>query len=210
MSGALPCRRLYLMCLRAVGILCICAMNFIGAVAQPAMVDGKIFNPYRAGHFRPHRGIYYSLFVSPVLTIDPLGFGEKSTYGISLGSQIRLWESKTPENILSGFKFKGLYTAAGYEYYPQQYDKIYASLWLRIHAFIPLCGKFDYIYATGYGLKGISYRFCAGVEFRKVSLFLCGEYYFYQLLGPHPNSESPYTNAGEIMAIIPVFTRKEK
>ena len=182
------------------------------AYAQNSIsVDGKEFTRYRPKYFSPHRGIFYSIFLSPVVTVDPLGFGGKSTYGMSLGSQIRLWESKTPENLLTGIKIRGFYTAFGHEYYPQQYSKTYASLWLRFKAFIPLAGKIDYIYASGYGLKGLTIRYCAGFEVKKITIFVCGESWFYYALGGrHPNFETPYTNAGEIMAVIPVFTRKEK
>ena len=174
-------------------------------------VDGKAFTRYSRKYFKPHRGIFYSLYLSPLVTVDPLGLGGKSTYGISLGSQFRLWESKTPENLLTGLKVKGFYTAVGYEFYPKQYDKVYASLWLRFKAFIPLDGKIDYIYAYGYGLKGLTIRYCVGFEVKRITIFVCGEFYFFQALGGlHPNFETPYTNAGEIMAVIPVFTRKEK
>lgn len=184
----------------------------ITATAQGTTIDGKEFESYRAGHFKPHRGLFYQLYLSPVVTVDPLGISGKSTYGISLGSRINLWESKTPDKKLSGLKMKGFYFAGGYEYYPQQYDKIYGSLWLRIKTFMPIAAKADLIYATGYGLQGITYRFCVGFEVKSISIFFCGEISgsFYKYLGPHPNTESPYGNAGSILAIIPVFTRKEK
>lgn len=174
-------------------------------------VGGKVFQRYRPKYFSPHRGLFYSIYVSPVITIDPLGFGGKSALGVSLGSKFRLWESKTPENLLTGIKIRGFYTAFGYEYYPRQYSKSYASLWMRIKAFIPLAGKADLIYASGYGLRGISTRYCVGFEVKSITIFLCGEFYFYHALGStHPNFESPYTNAGEIMAVIPLINRKEK
>jgi hypothetical protein len=190
---------------------CLVFYGFFLAAQQNVTVDGQNFNRYNRRYFSPHRGLFYTIYVSPVLTVDPLGFGGKSTYGIALGSRIRLWESKTPDNSFTGLKIAGLYTALAYEYYPKQYDKIYASLWLRVKSFIPLAGRADYIYAKGYGLSGISYRFGVGTEVKGISLFVCGEYYFSHALGgPHPNSESPYTNAGEILAVIPIFTRKEK
>ncbi len=192
----------------AVCILFICSPT----AAQKTTIDGKEFQPYSASHFKPHRGLFYQIYLSPVVTVDPLGISGSSTYGISLGSRINLWESKTPDKKLSGLKMKGFYLAGGYEYYPQQYDKIYTSLWLRIKTFMPLAAKADLIYATGYGLQGITYRFCVGFEVKTISLFFCGEISgsFYKYLGPHPNTESPYGNAGSILAVIPVFTRKEK
>lgn len=192
-------------------LMCFILANSV-LTAQTITIDGKKFQPYRASHFRPHRGIFYQLYVSPVVTVDPLGISGPSTYGIALGSRINLWESRTPDRKLSGLKMKGFYLAGGYEYYPQQYDMIYGSLWLRIKTFMPIAAKADLIYATGYGLRGITYRFCVGFEVRTVSIFFCGSISgsFYNLLGPHPNTESPYGNAGSILAIIPVFTRKEK
>ena len=193
----------------------LCSAFVIGAFDAGAQntisVDGKEFTSYKPKYFTSHRGIFYSVYLSPVLTVDPLGLGGKSTYGLSIGSQISLWENKTPDNVLTGLKIKGLYTALGYEYYPRQYDKAYASLWIRIKAFIPLAGKIDYIYAYGYGLQGITTRYCVGFEVKKITIFLCGEIWFKHLLGgPHPNFETPYSNHGEIMAVIPVFSRKEK
>jgi hypothetical protein len=184
----------------------------IDASGQKTTIDGKEFESYRAGHFRPHRGLFYQFYVSPVITVDPLGLGGMSTYGMSLGARINVWESKTPDKKFSGLKMKGFYLAGGYEYYPQQYDKIYGSFWLRIKTFMPITAKVDMIYATGYGLQGFSSRFCFGFEVKKISIFLCGETYrAYQAgLGYHPNSETPYANAGSIMAIIPIYTRKEK
>ena len=194
-----------------ISLLCFILSN-TATSAQKTNIDGKEFQPYRASHFRPHRGLFYQLYVSPVVTVDPLGISGPSTYGIALGSRINLWESKMPDKKLSGLKMKGLYLAAGYEYYPQQYDMIYGSLWLRIKTFMPIAAKADLIYATGYGLKGITYRFCVGFEVKTISIFFCGSISgsFYNYLGPHPNTESPYGNAGSILAIIPVFTRKVK
>jgi hypothetical protein len=194
-----------------VSVICI-FMVCTAAVAQKTTIDGKEFQSYNASHFKPHRGIFYQFYVSPVITVDPLGLGGLSTYGVSLGSRINLWESKTPDKKLSGLKMKGFYLAGGYEYYPQQYDKIYGSLWLRIKTFMPIAAKLDMIYATGNGLQGLSTRFCFGFEVKKISIFLCGETYkaYYPGLGYHPNSETPYANAGSILAIVPIFTRKEK
>lgn len=183
-----------------------------GVSAQKTTIDGKEFESYRAGRFKPHRGIFYQFYVSPVITVDPLGLGGMSTYGVSLGSRINLWESKTPDKKFSGLKMKGIYLAGGYEYYPQQYDKIYGSLWFRIKTFMPIAAKLDMIYATGNGLQGFSSRFCFGFEVKKISIFLCGETYraYDPVLGYHPNTETQYANAGSILAIIPILTRKEK
>ena len=174
-------------------------------------VDGKEFVKARPAYFKPHRGLFYSVYISPVVTVDPLAFGGKSTFGASLGSKFNLWESKTPESPLTGLKIRGFYTAIGYEYYPKQYDKAYASIWMRCKAIIPLSAKADAIYATGYGLKGFSARYCVGFEVGVVTIFLCGEVWYSKALeGPHPVTRSPYTNAGEIMAVVPLWTRKEK
>lgn len=196
------------------GLLVVMCIVLAGtaASAQKTNIDGKEFQPYRAGHFKPHRGLFYQFYVSPVITVDPLGLGGMSTYGVSLGTRLNVWESKTPDKKFSGLKMKGFYLAGGYEYYPQQYDKIYGSLWLRIKTFMPITAKIDMIYATGYGLQGFSTRFCFGFEVKKISIFLCGETYraYQAAFGYHPNTESPYVNAGSIMAIIPIYTRREK
>jgi hypothetical protein len=173
--------------------------------------DGQGFVKYKRNYFSPHRGLFYSFYVSPVLTVDPLGIGGRSTYAIALGTQIRIWESKSADKSLTGLKLKGFYTAFGYEYYPKQIDKVYASLWIRFKTFMPLTGKIDAIYAYGNGRKGMAARTCVGFELKKISIFVCGETTgFRSFFGPHPYSDSPYTNVGEILAIIPVFTRVEK
>ena len=173
--------------------------------------DGKEFTKYNRKYFSPHRGLFYSFYVSPVLTVDPLGLGGKSTYGIALGTQIRIWENKSADRSLTGLKLKGFYTALGYEYYPRQIDKLYSSLWIRIKTFMPLTGKIDFVYAYGNGRKGLASRVCVGFEVKNISIFFCGETTgFISVFGPHPYSDSPYTNAGEVLAIIPVFSRGEK
>ena len=69
----------------------------------------------------------------------------------------------------------------------------------------------DFIYGYGYGMKGVSARLCIGFEVKSVSVFVCGEYFKYYSFGSwHPNLESPYTNSGEIMVLIPFLTRKDK
>jgi len=173
--------------------------------------DEKGFTKYNRNSFSPHRGLFYSFYVSPVLTVDPLGIGGRSTYAIALGTQVRIWESKSADKSLTGLKLKGFYTAFGYEYYPKQIDKVYASLWIRFKTFMPLTGKIDAIYAYGNGRKGLASRVCVGFELKKISIFACGETTgFTSFFGPHPYADSPYTNVGEILAIIPVFTRVEK
>jgi len=174
-------------------------------------LEGKEFTKYNRNYFSPHRGLFYSFYVSPVLTVDPLGLGGKSTYAISLGTQIRVWENKSPDKSLTGLKLKGFYTAFGYEYYPRQIDKVYTSLWIRIKTFMPLTGKIDVVYAYGNSRKGLASRYCVGFELKKISIFFCGEITgFTKVFGPHPYWDSPYTNVGEILAVIPVFTRVEK
>jgi len=175
-------------------------------------VDGKSYTKYKPAYFKPHRGLFYTLFLSPVVTVDPLQLGGKSTYGISLGSRIRIWESYSANNNWGGLKLKGIYTAVGYEYYPQQYSKTYLSMWARFQNFLPIAFKGDLIYARGYGLQGLSSRWGIGFEVKSISVFLCGETYTYHSpeLGYHPNTKSPYTNAGAILVIIPIYDRKEK
>jgi len=175
-------------------------------------IDGKTYTAYSASNFKPHRGLFYSLYFSPVLTVDPLGFGGTSTYGLGLGARINIWESKTPPGKLSGLKLTGFYGAVAYEYYPQQYDKSYTSLWLRLKTIIPLAARADLVYSRGYGLQGISYRYCVGIEVKRVTLFFCGETGgpWVTNLGPHPRTESPYANSGSILLIIPVYERKDR
>lgn len=192
------------------GVTILCGA--IGCKAQTTSVDGKEFTQYNAGHFKPHRGLFYNVFVSPVYTVDPLGFGGASTFGLGLGTRINLWESKTPSSKYTGLKIMGLYTALGFEYYPEQYNKMHLSLWLRIKALIPLAARGDIIYARGYGLQGINYRYCFGFEIKRVTVFLCGETGgpFFVDLGKSPKTVSPYANSGAIMLIIPILQRKDK
>ena len=116
---------------------------FIMGVAngQFKTLDGKIFKSYKAGYFKPKRGFQYNLFLSPVLTVDPLGIGGKSTYGLGAGTRINLWESKAADNILQGLRIKGLYMGLGYEFYPQQSDNLYATIWLRVKTFMPITAR---------------------------------------------------------------------
>lgn len=175
-------------------------------------VDGKSYTAYSASHFKPHRGIFYTLYASPVVTVDPLGFGGTSTYGLGAGVRLNIWESKTPPGKLSGLKMTGFYGAVAYEYYPKQYDKSYASLWLRLKTIIPLAARADLVYSRGYGLQGISYRYSVGIEIRRITLFFSGETGgpWFSDLGRHPRTESPYSNSGSILLVIPVFSRKDQ
>lgn len=175
-------------------------------------MDGKTYTAYKASHFKPHRGMFYTLYAAPVVTVDPLGFGGTSTYGLALGARINLWESKTPPGKYSGLKVTGFYTGLAYEYYPQQYDKAFASLWLRIKTIIPLAARADLVYSSGYGLKGVSYRYCFGFEVKRITVFFSGETGgpWFQDLGPPPSTESPYANAGAIMLLIPIYERRDK
>ena len=179
------------------------ALVFAETNAQKKSIDGKDFSPYKPGDFKPKNGLYYSLYVSPVLTIDPLGLGGKSTYALSVGARINLWESKTPDTKAQ--KVKGWYVGGGYEYYPQQFDMVYFSIWLRVKTFFPLVGKIDAIYAYDGLHSGMMSRYCIGVEIKKISLFLSGT--SYALSEEHPKSYSEYTTAGSIILIIPIYTR---
>jgi hypothetical protein len=181
--------------------------------AQSKSIDGKEFTSYKASYFKPHRGIFYSIYFTPVYTVDPLGFGKKSTYGFGLGTRISLWESKTPASKLSGLKITGIYTGVGFEIYPQQHSKFPLSMWIRVRTIVPLVARADMIYDRGNGLQGISYRYCFGFEIRKVCIFACGETtgpFSYVFGGSHPTAESTYTNAGSILVTIPFFERREK
>ena len=176
--------------------LCAAAMLVLLAThgqAQTKNLDGQEYKKYSPTYFKPHRGLFYNIYFSPVVTVDPLGFGGKSTYGLGLGTRFNLWESKTPANKYSGLKVSGMYLAFAYEYYPQQYNKTYGSLWIRIKALIPLATRWDIIYATGYGLQGVNYRYCVGFELKSISVFLCGETFgfFPVKFGQHPRELSP-------------------
>ena len=197
---------------RACLLTCVTLIVFSASAQNSTEVDGKTFTRYQPKFFKPHRGIFYTLFVSPVVTVDPLQLGGKSTYALAVGSRFRIWESYTANNKFGGLKLKGIYTAVAYEYYPQQYSKTYVSMWARVQNFLPIAFKADLIYARGYGLQGITSRWGIGVEVKNISFFLCGELYTARspVLGLHPNAETPYTNAGEILAIIPIYNRKEK
>jgi len=179
---------------------------------QTRNLDGQEYKKYSSSYFKPHRGLFYNIYFSPVYTVDPLGFGGKSTYGLGLGTRVNLWESKTPASKYSGLKVTGLYMALAYEYYPQQYNKTSTSFWLRVKALIPLAARMDILYCSGYGLQGVNYRYCFGFEVKSVSVFLCGEVtgYFPIKFGQSPKEVSPYANAGAILLTVPFYTRKQK
>ena len=193
-------------------LICTLFLTIHSYAQNSTEVDGKTFTRYQSKYFRPHRGVFYTLFVSPVVTVDPLDLGGKPAYAISLGSRFRIWESYAANNKLGGLKLKGIYTAIGHEYYPQQYNKTYFSMWVRIQNFLPIAFKGDLIYAQGYGLRGLSSRWGIGIELKNITVFLCGETYkvYSPEMGYHPNVKSPYTNAGEFLVIIPIYSRKEK
>ena len=192
-------------------ILCVLAFSFIPngspSSAQGVSIDGKDYKPYKARYFKPKKAIQYNVFLSPVLTVDPLGLGGKSTYGIGAGSRINLWESKSSDNSLQGLKIKGFYTALGYELFPQQSDNAYASLWLRVSTFMPLTARIDYVYSYGNGLRGMSTRYCVGFEVKNISLLLAGTTtrFISARFGDHPYLDSPYSNVGSILLVIPIY-----
>jgi hypothetical protein len=174
--------------------------------AQAVLIDGKAYAPYHAGAFRSKRPLQYNLYLSPLLTVDPLGISGKSTYGIGAGWRINLWETKSKDNSLQGLKIKGFYGALGYEYFPRQSDNIYASIWLRVKTFMPIAGRIDRVFSYGDGLKGTSTRYCLGFEIRSISVFLAGTttQFISPVFGEHPYLNSPYANVGSILLVIPV------
>ena len=171
------------------------------AYSQTKEIDNKTFTAYRASDFRPPAKILFSIYVSPVFTFDPMGRGGKSTYGVSLGAAINLWESKLPtsRNII-----KGIYLGAGYEYYPQTFDLTYLSLWLRFRALVPLVVKFDEAYSKD-GLKsGFTTRYGIGVDIKRISILICGSYYHNESTD-HPAMDAEYTHDATLMVIIPIY-----
>jgi hypothetical protein len=175
--------------------------------AQDVTIEGKTFKAYKSRYFKQKTPFQYNLYLSPVLTVDPLGVGGKSTYGLGVGSRINLWESKAADNSLQGLRIKGFYTALGYELYPQQSDNLYASLWLGVKTFMPITARIDYVYSYGNGLRGTSTRYCLGFEVKKVSVLLTGTttHFLSPVFGEHPYLDSPYTNVGSILLVIPVY-----
>jgi hypothetical protein len=101
----------------------------------------------------------------------------------------------------------------GYEYFPKQFDNLYASLGIRIKTFMPIVARMDGLYSFGNGKRGIASRFCFGFEIKKLTVLLSGTIYsdtFYKQLGDHPTVDSPYSNAGSIMLLIPIYNNKKK
>lgn len=183
------------------------------SVAQQKKIEGQNFTRYKPAHFKSKRGLAYTLYLSPVLTVDPLGLGGRSTYALALGSRVPLWESKLADQARQGLRIKGLYTAIAYEYYPQQFDNIYVSLWLRIKTFMPIVARTDALYSYGGGKQGVMSRFCFGFEIRRYTILLSGTTYSdisYDLFGDHPTTGSPYANAGSIELVIPIYSHKQK
>lgn len=175
------------------------------AQSQKKSFDEKEFSSYRPGAFRLKRGLFYTLYISPVYTVDPLGIGGKSTYALSLAARINVWESKSP--VVKGMKIKGWYIGGGYEFYPQQFDMIYFSSWMRVKTFLPLVGKIDNIYAFEGSQRGFLTRYCLGVEVKKLSIMLSGTNTRFIRGAEHPVSNSEYTTVGSIIVIIPLYTR---
>jgi hypothetical protein len=181
-------------------------------LAQNNAVNTLPFSRYKPSDFRGKLHLNYSIYVTPMITVDPLGLGGKSAYALSLGTRIHLWESKQQTALLSGLQLRGIYGALGYEYFPQQFDNFYGSLWFRIKTFIPISARMDALYSFGEGRHGIASRFCFGVEVRTLTLLLSGTIYSagtQQIFGEHPVYYTDYSNAGAIMLVIP-FYRNEK
>ena len=171
--------------------------------AQTKTLNGQEYTKYKRKHFEPKKSLTYSIFVSPVLTVDPLGVRGTSTYGFGAGGTINLWESKSVTSALQGLKLQSFYIGAGFENYPQTFDKVYFSLGLRIKTFIPIAARMERMVDIGKDKVGTSARFCLGLEFKKVTLFVCGVT-DYSL--ESPVFESKYTNVGAILLVIPVYT----
>lgn len=181
------------------------------AYSQKALIDGLPFSPYKSSDFRGKINLKYQLYVSPLLTVDPLGLGGRSAYALGVGARVNIWESKEETTLLSGLRLRGVYGALGYEYFPQQFDNVYGSIWFRIRTFIPISARVDALYSFGEGRQGIASRFCFGVEVKQFALLLSGTIYSAlsrQIFGEHPIYHSEYSNAGGIMLIIPVYHNK--
>ena len=190
-----------------VGCSLICFSYHNTVSAQTKTLDGKEYKAYRPGYFKPKLKLNYMLYSSALITVDPLDIGGKSAYAISLGGRINLWELKSQVKAFSGLKVNGWYLGGGYEYYPQQYDKVYGSLWIRIKTFIQFVGRMDAVYSYGYGLHGVGSRYCAGFEVKKITVLVCGEL-FGSNQPKHPHYKSEYFNQGAIFVIVPLYTRR--
>jgi len=187
-----------------------CLLFYQSSTAQTKTVDGQSYTRYKPGYFKPKKGVDYSVFLSPVLTVDPLGVGGKSTYAIGVGTNVVLWESKSASTSLQGLKIQNFYMGLGAEYYPQQYDKIYISMGIKIRTFMPLAARMERILDIGDGLVGTSARFCFGFEVKKITIFLCG-ISDYRVFGKetttnvHPYNKTHFANAGAVLLVIPVY-----
>lgn len=198
-------------------VLAACVFIFLAQVV-PAQaqktVDGQTFTLYKARHFKSKKTLHYNLFLAPLITVDPLGLGGKSTYALSAGSQVTLWESKHNVKLLQGLRFKELYTTLGYEFFPKQFDNLYASLGIRIKTFMPIVARMDGMYSFGDGRRGIATRFCFGFEVERFTVLLSGTIISsnsYKLFGDfHPTAYSSYSNAGGILLLIPIYNHKAK
>jgi hypothetical protein len=178
------------------------------SVAQSRVFNGQEYTKYKAKYFKPKKGLTYSLYLSPVLTVDPLGVKGQSTYAFGGGANVTLWESKAPASALQGLKIQSIYMGVGYENYPQQFDKVYISFGLRIQTFMPLAARMERIIDFGQDAVGSSARFCLGFEVKKITVFLCGVTGWTGLY--HPVFESKYSNVGAIMLVIPVYNHTGK
>lgn len=188
------------------------AFVFVLSFAEcQVIVDGKTFSAYSRKHFRPHRGLFYQIYASPLLTVDPLALGGKTTYAAAVGARFNVWESRSPYQKLSGLRVHGFYFGGAYEFYPQQFDKLYSSFWLRFKSIMPITARVDFILAHGYGLVGFSRRYGFGFEVKNMTVLLCGEYQwgYYEGLGWHPVTESKYANQGSIHLIVPLIVRNQ-
>jgi hypothetical protein len=172
------------------------------------LIEGKEYKPYQPRYFKPKFHLRYTLYLSPIVTVDPLGIGGKSAYALAAGVRINLWESKTPILSNTGLKVNGWYLGGGYEFFPQQYDKIYSSLWIRIKTFMQFVGRLDGVYSYGYGVTGIGSRYSAGFEVKKITIMVCGELFYLAGQRDHPGLYSDYFNKAAIFVIIPIYTKK--
>jgi hypothetical protein len=178
-------------------------LSFDSSFAQTRTLNGLEYTKYRAKHFKPKKGLSYSLYLSPVLTVDPLGVRGQSTYAFGGGGNITLWESKQVTNALQGLKIQSVYFGGGYENYPQQFDKVYFSFGLRIRTFMPLAARMERVIDIGKDKVGTSARFCLGFEIKNITILLSGTTGW---SGNTPVFDSKYSNVGAILLVIPVYT----
>jgi hypothetical protein len=172
--------------------------------AQTREFNGQVYTLYKAKYFKPKKGLSYSFYLSPVLTVDPLGVRGQSTYAFGGGMNLTLWESKSASNALGGLKIQSFYIGTGYENYPEQFDKLYFSFGMRIKTFMPLAARMERIIDIDQGKLGTSVRFCLGFEINKVTVFLSGTTGWYPY--DHPVYDTKYSNVGAILLVIPVYS----